>query len=162
MSEDLDDIIVSSIEDAETDTSALDDVTPDPTPEAPVEASPEPPEPTTEPVAVESAVPPQPPVDDFEKKFGIAPTSSSGRENRIPYSRVKKISEKAVNDAKALWTKDLEKGYTPLATYQEVEAKVKDYEGRLAQVAEFEKIMTTDHHRFLTMLVGLPGYKEIF
>lgn len=103
----------------------------------------------------------RPPLDDFEKKFGITAQSSSGRENRIPYSRVKKITDKAVKDAQAEWSKNLETGYTPVTKYAELETKVKDYEGRLAQVTEFENVMVNDHGKFLQMLTRIPGYSEI-
>jgi hypothetical protein len=90
--------------------------------------------------------------DEFEKKFGIPAVGSGGRENRIPYSRVKKITEKAVADAR----KELE---PKVAQY---ETKLKDYEERLGRVDNFEKIMTGEPQRFLQMLSTIPAYKQFF
>lgn len=94
------------------------------------------------------------PEDDFEKRFGIPQNGPTGRENRIPYSRVKKIVAKR--------EKELEASFTPKLT--ELETKAKDYEGKLtqvtSQVAEFEKVMVNDHERFTNMLLSIPGYKE--
>lgn len=159
----IEDAIVSSIEDAEL--PQLETADPDPvetTEEVPaaVETPAEATTPDLAPDATTEAD--KAPTDDFEKKYGIPPISASGRPNRIPYERVKKINEKAVNDAKTTWTKELTTTHVPVKTYQEVEAKVKDYEGRLTQVAEFEKVMTTDQTRFLTMLAEIPGYRELF
>lgn len=130
--------------------------------DTPTEALEAAPEPTEAPEDTPDPVDPPTPQDDFDKKFGLTAQSSSGRENRIPYSRVKKITEKAVNDAKSSWQKDLEASHVPSAKFTELDTKVKDYEARLGQVAEFEKVMTTDHTRFLNMLYSVPGYKEIF
>lgn len=93
--------------------------------------------------------------DEFEKKFGIPSQSVSGRENRIPYSRVKKITEKAISDAKKEWEA------TSSPKTLEYETKIKDYEGRLDKVAQFEQVMLNDQPRFLQMLGGLPQYKDI-
>lgn len=90
----------------------------------------------------------------MDKKLGI-PSHTNGRENRIPYSRVKRIVE---NAEKPLNTKisDLE------ARFTEADTKVKDYEGRLQKVAEFEHIMLNDGPRFLQMLSGIPAYQGFF
>lgn len=96
--------------------------------------------------------PTKPVVDDFDKKFGLQKEAFPGKENRIPYSRVRKIVEKAVKDA--------ETGYTP--KLKEFEAKVQDYEGRLTKVAQFEKIMVEEPDRFMTMLMSLPQYQTYF
>jgi hypothetical protein len=82
--------------------------------------------------------------------------SSSGRENRIPYSRVKKISEKAAADAVAAKVKEFE------PQLAEFKTKVDDYEGRLQKVAEFEQVMVSDPDQFLQMLSQLPVYKPFF
>src|SRR5882757_710187 len=111
------------IEDSITDVTL-------PVPETDLDLSPEP----VEPMEVTSAVEPvndpieapEAPLDDFDKKFGLTPTSPTGRENRIPYSRVKKITEKAVTDAKSSWQKDLEASHTPITKYQELETKNRD------------------------------------
>src|SRR6266851_4226042 len=149
--EDLSEIIADSI----TDVELADDPTqveePTTTDTEPVEATPEAEPAPVEPVVPETPAVPSPaskddvkPLDDFEKKYGITALSSSGRENRIPYPRVKKIAEKAVKDAQTSWTKGLETSHVPIAKFQELDTKVKDYEARLSQVAEFEKVMTTD------------------
>lgn len=98
--------------------------------------------------------------DDFSKKFGIASQSVTGRENRIPYTRVKKIVEKNERDTIARVTKELEDKYTPRVT--EYETKVKDYEGRLERVAQFEQILENDPKQFLSMLSNVPAYKPFF
>lgn len=94
--------------------------------------------------------------DEFEKKFGIPGISPSGRENRIPYPRVKKIAEKAAADAVAEKVKEYE---PKIAEY---EAKVTDYEGRLGRVAEFEHVMSTDVDTFVGMLKQLPAWQPYF
>lgn len=174
----IEDIIQSSIEDAVTPPEVLeaDDSTPEttevvetPTPEA-VESPVETPQveeipavPETE-VKAPGAKPDttKPVVDDFEKKFGIPAQSSSGRENRIPYSRVKKITERAVTDAKSTWAKELEASHVPVTKYQELEAQNKDFTERFTKVAEFENVMMNDAPRFLEMLSGIPAYGKIF
>lgn len=95
--------------------------------------------------------------DDFDKKFGLEATyPNSGRENRIPYSRVKKIAQKAVRDARKEWEAET----TPKS--QEYETKVKSYEERLARVDQFEKVMVNNPDQFLEMLSTLPAYKQFF
>ena len=102
------------------------------------------------------AAQPAKPVDDFEKKFGIPALSSTGRENRIPYSRVKKISEKAAAEAR----KETEATFTPKVT--EYEGKIKTYEERLERVDRFEEIMAKDPDKFLNLLSQLPVYAPFF
>lgn len=102
------------------------------------------------------------PTDDFEKKFGIPAQSASGRENRIPYTRVKKITERAVSDAKSQFSKELETSHVPVAKYKELEAKIQEYEPQLVQIKEFEKVMLNEPNRFLDMLVTIPSYAKIF
>jgi hypothetical protein len=158
---DLNEVIEDSITDAEL---------PDTTPEVPdtpeVEAAPDStPDPVTpEPADTSEVKSPadEKPVDDFDKKYGLQAQSASGRENRIPYSRVKKIADKAVKDAEANWKKSQETGFTPVAKYQELETKVKDYEGRLSQVAQFEQILDKDPAQFLTRLSQHPAYTQFF
>lgn len=89
--------------------------------------------------------------DDFAKEHGI--TSRFGdKENRLPYSRVKKISENAVKKATA-----------PLQTeLTTTKAKLSEYENYMRNVTEFENIMTTDHQKFFNMLMKVPGYQEFF
>lgn len=97
--------------------------------------------------------------DDFAKKFGIQPNSVTGRENRIPYSRVKKIVEKNEKDTVARVTKELSEKYKNFGDY---ETKVKDYETRLQNVAQFEQILDNDPRTFLNMLSQHPSYAEFF
>lgn len=141
--------------------------------EPPVEAAPEP-EPSPEPeVKAEPEAPAEdvtkPVQDDFEKRFGIPAQGPTGRENRIPYSRVKKIAENAEKSTESRVRKEFE-GFINPKQYQELETKIKqeyepklqDYESRLTQVAEFEQLMTTNQAGFLTLLAQrVPGYAEI-
>lgn len=169
--------LISVIEDSVSDATA----DPDPVDTPAVEASSEPadtpadspeasPDPSSDPIdpsddtatpESSSAVPSpaasrddaQKPVDDpFAKEHGLTPQMSGGRENRIPYSRVKSIVEKAQQKAIAPLTAEL----TPL------KAKVTDYESRLQKVGEFEKIMSDDPQKMLQMLATLPAYKPFF
>lgn len=164
---DLEDIIEDSISDAALPPEPV-ETEAEPTPEVAPEAPPEAPEAPTESDQVESpamkaekaeaaakALP-----DDFEKKFGIPSQSAGGRENRIPYSRVTKIVDKAVKTAIADRNKEFETTYNPkLADF---EAKVKDYEGKLERVAEFEKVMVNKPDQFLKMLSQIPAYADFF
>lgn len=162
MSDDLYEVIAESIEDSELpaepaveeteDAVETPDPTPDATPEAP--AAPESVQ-VTAPV-VPDAPDKKPAKESFSTKYGIPETTESGRENRIPYSRVKKIAEKAAREK----VKELEATYTPKIT--EFETKVKDYEGRLEKVAEFEKVMVNQPDKFLRMLSQIPAYSQFF
>lgn len=98
--------------------------------------------------------------DDFAKKFGLQANSVTGRENRIPYSRVKKIVEKNERETIAKVTKDVETRLAPQLT--EFQTKVKDYEERLTRVGQFEQILENDPKQFLGMLSQIPAYKEFF
>lgn len=150
---DLNEIIEDSITDAELPVETVEDTPVD------VEAAPEVVEdaPVDDAVTDEVASPAaQAEKDEFEKKFGIPGMSSSGRENRIPYSRVKKITEKAVADGVAAKLKEFE------PQLAERDAKITDYEGRLAKVSEFEQVMVTNPDQFLSMLQQLPVYKPFF
>ena len=100
----------------------------------------------------------EPVEDEFSKKFGLQPQSVTGRENRIPYSRVKKIVERNTRETEARLRKELD--VSPKIT--EYETKVRDYEGRLERVAQFEHILENDPKQFLQMLSGVPAYKEFF
>src|SRR3990167_3063698 len=152
---DLHEVIEDSISDAELpiETDAVEapaevEAAPDaPTEDAPIE------EPVTDEVASPAA---QTEKDEFEKKFGIPGMSASGRENRIPYSRVKKISEKAASDAVAAKVKEFE------PQLAERDTKIKDYETRLQNVSEFEQVMVNDQEQFLGMLRQLPTWKPFF
>lgn len=170
---DLSDVIEDSLTDAELPLEESDLDTSSDT----LEASPEP-EPVASdlsPAPEDSAVPDAPEVqspasksapakgDDFEKRFGIPQNSSTGRENRIPYSRVKKITQKAETEAaervKGEYTPKISEFETKVKDY---ETKVADYEGRLTKVAEFEKIMMNDPVKFIGMLSQVPEYARIF
>jgi hypothetical protein len=96
--------------------------------------------------------------DDFDKKYGLQSQSVTGRENRIPYSRVKKIVAKAEAEANKFKT-ELD---TIKPRFTEYETKVQDYESRLERVAQFEEILQNDPKQFLTMLSKVPAYKEFF
>lgn len=110
------------------------------------------------------------PQDDFEKRYGIPAQSITGRENRIPYSRVKKITQKAAEEvAEAALGRKLAAGEKAVdvvkahvARIPELETKVKDYEDRLADVGEFEKVMVNDAERFLQFLSTIPAYQPFF
>lgn len=173
MSDNLEDVIVSAVEDATSPEPAEVDETPS---ETPLEATPEAPESTTTEEVVPEAAPEEvaspavkaadavakPEQDEFEKKFGIPKESSPGRENRIPYSRVTKIVAKAVKDAETQATASL----TP--RIKEFETKITDYEARLVQsgqlekkVADFERVMIQEPAKFVSMLKTLPQYKDL-
>jgi hypothetical protein len=109
-------------------------------------------------------------VDEFEKKYGIPPKSINGRENRIPYSRVKKITQNAVNEiAETALGRKLAQGEKAadvvkahVAKFPELEAKTKAYEGQIQTYQNFENIMVNDAERHLQMLSTLPAYKKFF
>jgi len=98
--------------------------------------------------------------DEFAKRFGLQSQSVTGRENRIPYSRVKKIVARAEQEATAKAKKDLEA--TPQPKLVEYETKVKDYEDRLGKVAQFEQMIEFQPKEFLNFLSTIPAYKEFF
>lgn len=155
---DLTDVIVSSIEDLEMGPDTLPEVDSTPSDPTPDPVEPEVVEPESSAVqspAAKTEIKAEP--DDFEKKYGIPSNSASGRENRIPYSRVKKITEKAVNDR----VKELEATFNPKLS--DFETKVKGYEAQLGKVAEFEKNMVNDPKAFLNWLAtNIPAYADIF
>lgn len=98
--------------------------------------------------------------DEFAKRFGLQSQSITGRENRIPYSRVKKITEKAEKDAYDRAKKEFDTGGAPKLV--EYETKIKDYEGRLQKVAEFEQLIEHRPQEFMNFLSTLPAYKDFF
>jgi hypothetical protein len=163
---DLETVIQDSITDAslpEDTSSTIDSVdsyeapvedTPTEGLEAPVEPSVE--EEGAESSSLEVASPgarqdPAAPTEQVDKKLGI-PSHTNGRENRIPYSRVKKIVEGAEKKA-------IEPLQAKLAEY---EPRVKEYEARLQRVAEFEQVMVNDPPRFFDMLATIPAYQGFF
>lgn len=87
----------------------------------------------------------------FDKKLGI-PTQTNGRENRIPYSRVKKIADAAEK-----------RGAEPLLKrIAEIEPKLTEYDNLAKRVTEFEQVMTTDVPRFTQMLMSIPAWQPFF
>lgn len=177
---DLESIIADSVNDATfDDTPEVDAVeTPEveaaPVAESLADAEPATPEIVEEPATpeVQAATPATPaePQDDFAKLVGVPQVGIAGRENRIPYSRVKKITEKAVSDiAEAALGRKLNAGEKAsdvvkahVAQIPTLTAKVQDYETRLNTVGQFEDVMVNDPNKFLTMLSKLPAYKDFF
>lgn len=98
--------------------------------------------------------------DEFSKKFGIPSQSVTGRENRIPYSRVKKIVEKNERELREKLSKEFEGKSQPRV--QELETKLKGYEERISQVSQFEEILDNDPRQFLSLLSQHPSYKAFF
>jgi hypothetical protein len=165
---DLNEIIENAVTDAETTPEpTTPDTNLETTPE--VVASPEAPEAPSEPIVEETTTSEVsspgnrdaagkflPKGDEFEKKFGVKATSEGGRENRIPYSRVKKIALNAEKEGKTA----AEATFAP--KIKEYETKITDYEGRLTKVAEFEDILMNKADVFLQMLSQIPAYKPFF
>lgn len=173
---DLEDVITDAVNDAVTPEPEVDDIG------ETVEATPEPTEAVTDPVTpVEdtttqvsspAAKTEEPAVeqDPFEKMLGMPQHGVTGRENRIPYSRVKKITEKAANEVAeaALGRKlnpgekatDVVKNY--VAQIPQLQSTVQDYEQRLNTVGQFEQVMANDPQQFLQMLAKLPAYTQFF
>ncbi len=150
------DVILEAIEDAELppDTDTTEEVDASPAAEAPVEAAPT--EDSTDQVSPGGRVAAEPEMDEFQKRFGIPAMSASGRENRIPHSRVTKMIAKAEKELRESLGGEHAKVLT------DRDAKIKDYETRLAEVDAFERIMTTDPDKFLQMLSQLPAYSQFF
>jgi hypothetical protein len=180
---DLEKVIADSVNDATVDDSPVEIDTPDvdasPEPvEAPVEASSEEqaptPEESNEVPSPASKTPseaiPEEPQDEFEKLAGVKQYGIGGRENRIPYSRVKAITDKKERDlAESVVGRKLTKEEKPsdvlkthVAQLPELQTKVKDYETRLEAVGKFEDVMENDPEKFLGMLSKLPKYQEFF
>jgi hypothetical protein len=155
--ENLETVIEDSLSDAmDTPVEPLDastdvpEVTPDPTPAEPEKVAP-----TATGAVPEAPVETRQP-DDFEKKFGISAQTSFGKENRIPYSRVKKITEKAVADARKEWET------APQPKLKEYENKLKEYDGRWSQVQAFEQRMVNSPREHLQLLATMPAWKPFF
>ena len=103
---------------------------------------------------------PTKPEDDFDKRFGLQAVSVTGKENRIPHSRVRKIIEKNEKDVTARVTKELETKFQPF--FQEAQTRIQDYEQRLQEVSQFEQILEKDPVTFLDMLSKVPAYRSFF
>lgn len=164
ISDSLTDAVTTDPVDAPTDAAVVADT---PTPDPAVTASPDATEAVVDHTKVETSEIASPGAkvekseeDEFAKKFGLPQQTIAGRENRIPYSRVKKIVEKAEKEAVAKAQKDWEGTSNP--KFAELDTKVKDYEGRLERVGQFEQVMTTQPREFLNMLSQLPAYKDFF
>ena len=90
--------------------------------------------------------------DPFAVEHGIKSKDKSGRENRIPFSRVQKINENAVKKARTAWESE---------TLAPVNAKVSEYETRLTNISNVENIMFNEPARFVEMLRSVPGYEQV-
>jgi hypothetical protein len=155
----------TSSTDTSTDTSEVSEVTGEAT-DAPAEDAAD----ESNAVPSPAAQNPAEEVDEFGKLVGVQQMGIGGRENRIPYSRVKKITEKAVSDAaETALGRKLTVGEKPVdvlkahvAQIPELTAKVTDYEARLESVGQFENVMANDPQKFLGMLSKIPVYKDFF
>lgn len=143
---------INDIEVPETEATTEVEASADSSTEATPEATGPAPETTETPADAAPGTENAPEPDKFAKEFGLTAQSVTGRENRIPYSRVKAIVDKAQKKATEPLT----------AKLTEFETKVTDYERRLEQVGQFEQIMVNDPQRFLQMLSTLPAYKPVF
>ena len=110
--------------------------------------------------ADQSETPPADSEDDFEKKYDFPAKNSSGRENRMPHSRVKTMVQKAEKSGYEKAVKELEGKYTP--QLKEFETKVKDYETKVAKSGQLETLIDTDPRSTITVLSKHPLYKEFF
>lgn len=176
---DLDSVIEDSISDSELPAETPEDTSSDDASSETSEvASPatdtaETPEETPEPGEGET---PEPgtttpaPQDEFAKRFGIPELGASGRENRIPYSRVKKIAEKAVSEvAEAALGRKLAPGEKAIEVVKQhvaaiptLTSKVTEYEARLEKVGQFEDVLANQPRKFLELLETIPAYKGFF
>lgn len=109
--------------------------------------------------------------DLFAKEHGLNPKDKAGtRENRIPYSNVKKIvgnaeaklAEAVLGRPLATGEKAFDVVKTHVARIPELETKVQGYETELQTIRSVEAIMTDDCERFLQMLPMVnPRYAEL-
>lgn len=109
--------------------------------------------------------------DPFAKEHGLSPKDKAGtRENRIPYSNVKKIvgnaeaklAEAVLGRPLATGEKAFDVVKTHVARIPELETKVQGYETELSSVRGVEEIMVNDCERFLAMLPTVnPRYAEL-
>lgn len=155
MSEDLENVISDSLTDAmdpePAEATAEVDTSSESLGETPADTAPEA-DASSDVASGDEAQQASPVADEWAKKHGVAPQQPGQRENRLPYSRVKKIVENAEKRA-----------VEPLqAKVVEFEAKVKDYEERLTRVGEFERVMVQEPVQFLEMLNQIPAYAQIF
>lgn len=158
---DLETVIEDTLNDAEvtsldTSTEAPEDTTPEVESTESADPLPESTGTTVTDTDVEAA---QEVVDDFAKRYGLQEKSVTGRENRIPYSRVRKIVEKNEREFKAK-LKEAEDKYTPKLS--EFETKIKDYETKLKDFSTFEHTLFNNPREFFGYLSQIPAYKEFF
>lgn len=116
----------------------------------------------------------KPPVveeDAFAKEYGISPKDKSGtRDNRIPYSNVKKIvgnaegklAEAVLGRPLAAGEKALDVVKAHVARIPTLEAENTAYKTKMTSVDHVEHIMENQPARFLDMLVAInPAYKAL-
>lgn len=84
---------------------------------------------------------------EFEKEHGIKAKTADGRENRLPHSRVVKITENAVKKV----TSTLKEAHA---------AELKQRDDHIARFGEVEQVMFNDPDSFLEVLKTIPGYAE--
>lgn len=82
--------------------------------------------------------------DAFAKEHGLVTKRPDGRENRIPYSRVKAIAENQVKKAQEAWE----------AGVKSVRDEHGSYKSRLDEFATIERIMESEPDRFIEMLAA--------
>lgn len=151
----MEEVITDAVEDTystDTDTTQVET-----TPDAGTEAAPN--EAATAGTQDATETSNQEALDAFSKQYGVSAQSPLGRENRIPYSRVKKIVEKAKADEAARLAKEYEGKLGPAT---EAQTKLQDYESRLQRVAQFEQILENDPQTFLDLLSKIPAYQPFF
>ncbi len=90
--------------------------------------------------------------DELFKELGLKPRPDK-KENRIPYSRVKAITESQKKKQQA----DFD------AKVKDYNEKVTAYEARLTKIGEVEHIIANDPARYAEVLATInPKYKELF
>lgn len=156
----LDQVVEDAVNDSLNPEAAPVDTLSEVTDDTSLEAAPE--DPLADPAQTTDPIDPlaDPVQDEFEKRWGIPAKSITGRENRLPHSRVKTMVTKAEQEGYAKAKKELEGQFSPKVT--EYEAKIKDYDERWEKVAQFEHVMENDPRTFLTELSKVPAYKEFF
>lgn len=108
--------------------------------------------------------------DAFAKEHGLKLPKQGERENRIPYTQVKKIVGNAEKKlAEVVLGKPLEAGkdlYTEVkarvARLPELETKVQEYESEMGNMTAIGQLMETDPAKFLQMLPFVnPEYAKL-
>ncbi len=148
----LTDVITAAVEDAaQPETAAETTETVETTPEALAAAAAA----TTEtPETAETK-----PTDEVEAvldTMGIKSPIEGQRENRIPYTRVKKIVEKAIREREQKFDEE-KKGFTEKLT------KAEEREKRLALLEQVDQLATNDPARYIELLKRAnPAYERYF